>query len=610
MSAAATSTILPTRSELPVERTWDLGRMFTDEAAWQAEFAACEERLEGIGEFAGTLADGASRWADYIDARTGLWRPLMQVMMWASLQTSTDATDEAAQARAGRVWGLLARASAATAFEDPELLSIGIDTLREWVRDEPRLANQAHAVERLERYAPHTRSAEVEALFGLASEPFGAAGQAYGMLTNTELGLGKAIDADGEAHEIAQGSIGRLLASPDRALRESAWAGYADAYLAKKRTLAACLGGAVKRDVFFMRARGYESSLASSTLSGHIPPEVCLNMLEVYRENLPTWHRYWRLRARALGVDSLRPWDLKAPLSTTPPRIGYEQAVSWIVEGVKPLGADYAETVRRGSLEGRWVDALPNRGKRQGAFSAGAPGTPPYILMSWSDDVFSLSTLAHELGHSMHSWLSHRAQPLHYSRYGMFLAETASNLTQALVRDWMLDHHADDDAMVLAILEEAMANFYRYFFIMPALARFEIAMHERAEGGQPIGADTLTGLMADLLAEGFGEAMPFGEDRDRMGITWAQFPHLYSNFYVYQYATGISAAHALAGRLRSGEHGAREDVLGFLSAGSSDFPLRTLERAGVDMRGREPVEAAFGALSEVVDRLEAVLGSA
>jgi oligoendopeptidase F len=581
--------------------------MFADEAAWTVELEACEQRLAAISDFAGTLHQGPGRWADYIEARDALWKPLMQVMMWASLQTSTDATDEPAQARAGRTYGLLARAAAATAFENPELLAIGIDTLREWVAADPRLAAQAHAVEQLARRGPHLRSAEVESLFGLASEPLGAANQAYGMLTNTELDLGQAVDADGEAHEVAQGSIGRLLASPDRSLRESAWRGYADAYLAKKRTLAACLGGAVKRDVFFMRARGYDSSLSASTESGFIPPEVCRGMLEVYRENLPTWHRYWRLRERALGLDAIKPWDVKAPLSTDPPRIEYEEAVAWIVEGVAPLGPDYAETVRRGALEGRWVDVLPNRGKRQGAFSAGTPGTPPYILMSWTDDVFSLSTLAHELGHSMHSWLSHRAQPLSYSRYGMFLAETASNLTQALVRHWMLEHHAGNEAMELAILEEAMANFYRYFFVMPALARFEITMHERAERGQPIGADTLTGLMADILEEGYGDAMPFGEHRDRMGITWAQFPHLYSNFYVYQYATGISAANALAARLLGGETGARGDVLGFLSAGSSDFPLPVLERAGVDMRDRAPVDAAFAAMGGVVDRLEALL---
>ncbi len=596
---------LPTRAELPIERTWNLDAIFPSLAAWEAAIVASEQRIDAIPAFAGTLHAGAAAWADFLAAKEELWTDLMKALVWASLQSATDALDSTAQAQTGRARGLATRAAAAMAFEEPELLAIGIDTLREWVREEPRLHEMGHVVEQLARRAAHVRSAEVEEVLGLAGDALGAAGEAYGMLTNAEMDFDPAADSEGDEHEVAQSSINRLLASPDRVLRQSAWRAYADGYLGKRRTLGACLGGAIKRDVLHVRARGYGSSLEAATEPGFIPPDVCRGMLDVFAENLPTWHRYWAIRRRALGVDGLRPWDVKAPLSTAPVHVGYEQGVEWIVSGVAPLGEEYARTVRAGALEERWVDVLPNRGKRQGAFSSGVPGTPPYILMSWTDDVFSLSTLAHELGHSMHSWLTWRAQPLQYGRYGMFVAEVASNLTQALVRGWLLEETRDDPAMQLALLEEAMANFYRYFFVMPSLARFELAMHERVERGQAVNADIMGGLMADLLAEGYGDQMPFGEDRERMGVTWAQFPHLFANFYVYQYATGISAAHALAARLLSGESGAREDVLGFLSAGSSRFPLDALASAGVDMTSRAPVDAAFAALGDVVDRLEA-----
>ncbi len=283
----------------------------------------------------------------------------------------------------------------------------------------------------------------------------------------------------------------------------------------------------------------------------------------------------------------------------------YEQAVEWIAEGVAPLGEEYVKVMREGALQGRWVDVYPNQGKRMGAFSSGAVDTKPFIFMSYNDDIFSMSTLAHELGHSMHSYLAWRSQPFVYSNYGLFQAEVASNMHQALTRRHLLATNTDPGFQV-AVIEEAMSNFYRYFFIMPSLARLELEIHEHAERGGAITAGYLNNLMADLMMEVYGSEVEVSErDRERIGSTWAQFhTHLYSNFYVYQYATGIAAADHLAGRVAAGDPAAVGSYLSFLKSAGSMYPLEGLRMAGVDMTSPEPVEAAFATMSSMVDRLE------
>ena len=327
-------------------------------------------------------------------------------------------------------------------------------------------------------------------------------------------------------------------------MRRTAWTHYADAHLAFKNTMANCLLAGVKQDVFKARAHRYNSSLEAALDAGNIPAAVFHNLIDVYRANLPTWHRYWRVRRQALGLDVLCEYDIKAPLTDKPVRVPYEQAVEWIAAGMAPLGEEYVNTLRRGTLEERWVDIYPNKGKGAGAYSYGGPGDHPFIMMSYTDDLFSLSTLAHELGHSMHSYHTWESQPLIYADYSLFVAEVASNFYQALVRAHLFETQDDPDFQI-GLIEEAMANFHRYFFIMPTLARFELEIHERVERGESFNADQLIELMADLFAEGYGGEVEM--DRARTGITWAEFSsHLYANFYVFQYATGISGAHALA----------------------------------------------------------------
>jgi oligoendopeptidase F len=369
--------------------------------------------------------------------------------------------------------------------------------------------------------------------------------------------------------------------------------------------MAATLAATIRQDVFNARARGYETSLHASLAPNNIPVEVFHNLIEVFRKNLPTWQRYWRLRRKLLGYDTFHVYDIKAPLTSTKPVVPFHQAVEWISEGMKPLGEEYVNILRHGCLEARWVDYALNKGKREGAFSSGSMGTRPFIMMSYADDVFSLSTLAHELGHSLHSNYSRIYQPFIYSRYSLFVAEVASNFNQAMVRRHLFETQTSPEFQI-SLIEEAMSNYHRYFFIMPTLARFEHELHSRLEKGLPVSADILIGITADLFKEGYGDEVDF--DRDRIGITWAQFGHMYMNYYVYQYATGISGAHALVDGILSGKPGAAQKYLDFLRLGGSMYPLEALQMAGVDLTSPEPVEKAFAVLSGLVDRLEKLAG--
>jgi oligoendopeptidase F len=568
-------------------------------------------RLPDLEEFKGHLGDSPEMLADWFDANERAHRLMAKLMVYSTMAYSVDVGNQEAAARADRARSVSARLGAAASFAVPEMLTIGLPKLREWVTSTPRLSHLGHYFDRLERLQKRIRSAEVEELLTQVSDPLATALTAHSVLANTDLKFAPAVGTDGELHEVAQGTIAALLTSPDREVRRTAFESYADQHLAMQHAMAASLAGGVKRDVFFARARSYASSLEAALEPSHIPVEVFHNVVRTFREHVGTWHRYWRVRREALGLEVLRPYDTRAQLSATTLEVPYERAVDWVAEGVAPLGDEYVKVLRRGALTDRWVDVYPNKGKRMGAFSTGAMDTRPFIFMSYNDDIYSMSTLAHELGHSMHSYYTRGTQPYVYSNYGLFQAEVASNMHQALTRRHLLET-TTDPVLQTAVIEEAMSNFYRYFFIMPSLARLELEIHERVERGGALTADYLNHAMADLMIEVYGSEVDVGErDRDRIGSTWAQFhTHLYSNFYVYQYATGIAAADHLVGRVAAGDPKAVESYLTFLKSGGSMYPLEGLRMAGVDMTSPEPVEAAFATLASMVDRLQKLTSSA
>lgn len=597
-------TALPLRSEIPVEQTWDLDSVYPTPADWEAACAELTAQLPALAAFRGRLAEGPATLLALLTPLQEAGVLLGKIMIYASNGASVDTGDQVAAARAGQARTLMANYAAAVAFVDPELMAVGLAQVDAWIAATPELAFFSHYVDRLRLRQDHVRSGEVEEVLALTGDPFSGPYNIYGMLNNADMVFRPAVAADGTELEVGQASIGALVTHPDRAVRRSAWESYADGYLAFKNTHAATFTAGVKQNVFNARVRGYTSSLHASLGPNYIPVEVFHNLIAVFKQHLPTWQRYWRLRRRALGLEALGVYDIKAPLAGAKPVVSFEQAVEWIAAGMAPLGEEYVAALRSGCLEERWVDRARNKGKREGAYSSGSHGTHPFIMMSYQDDLFSLSTLAHELGHSMHSYNTRRTQPFIYGRYGLFLAEVASNFNQAMVRDYLFRTQTER-AFQIGLIEEAMSNYHRYFFIMPTLAQFELEAHARAERGAPLSADILNGIMADLFAEGYGGEVDF--DQPRIGITWAQFGHMYMNFYVYQYATGISAAHALAQPILAGDQAAVGRYLDFLKSGGSRYPLETLQRAGVDMTTPEPVEAAFGVLAGLVDRLEGLM---
>jgi oligoendopeptidase F len=592
---------LPRRNEVSLSNTWDIGSIYATPEAWEAAFAQLEAELPSLASYRGKITESAAALLNWLHVNDRLEPEVRRLFNYANLAFDVDATNQHNAARFGKAQGLAARFAATTSFARPELLTLDRERLDRFMREEPGLVTYRHFFDNLLRLREHVRSAEVEEVVAQASEALSTPYNAYGMLANADLKFADARNSKKRRAQVAQGNIDELLSSPDRDLRRTAWESYADGYLGMRNTFAEIMAGKVKATVLNSRVRKFPDSLTASLSASNIPNAVYHNVIDACNRHLPLWHRYWDVRRRALGLEKMEMCDIFAPLAA-PPTVTYKQSVAWICDGLMPLGDTYASTVRKGVTKERWVDIYPNQGKRDGAYSSGTFGTKPFIFMSYSDQgLGSLSTLAHEIGHSMHTLLSCQTQPYVYSDYPLFAAEVASNFDQALVRAHLLtlDNGRDFE---IAVIQEAMDNFHRYLFLMPILSQFELHIHRQVEQGEALTADAMSNHLAELFKRGYGEAVHV--DEPRAGITWTQFSHLYADFYVWQYASGIAAANALADAVLKREPDAVERYLQFLKAGGSLYPLDLLKLAGIDMTRPEPMDRAFGVLEGFVDRLE------
>jgi oligoendopeptidase F len=573
---------LPARAEVSQDSTWDLSSVFASVVEWEAACNSVEDEIPKLAAFRGRLAGTAQVLFEWLFLSSKASEATDRAMMWADCSSDEDTADQERASRVARIMAISSRVQAAMAFAKPEILAIGETRIREFIDGYAPLAPYRHYFDTIFRQAKHTRSGEIEEVLAQARLPFATSSTAYTLLCNAEMRFADAVDSQGRTYEVAQGTIEELLHSGDRSLRETAWKSFADGFLAAKSTIAALLCGKGNSVSFTARVRQFPDPLTASLTPKNIPVTVYENVINACNKHVPLWHRYWEIRRRALGVERLSCWDVFAPLGKGY-SLSYPEAVSHICRGLEPLGSEYVEAVRKGCTAERWIDYARNTGKRSGAYSSGAYGTRPFILMSYSEQagVSSMSTLAHELGHSMHSLLTNRKQPYVYSNYSIFVAEVASNFDQALVRAYLL-RTVKEPEFRRAILEEAMQNFHRYFFLMPILSQFELHLHQSLYAGRSLGADEMSAYTEELFKRGFGDAVDV--DGARLGITWAQFPHLYSEFYVWQYASGIGAANVLAAAVDRGDTGARERYLQFLEAGSSLDPLDALSGAGVDLR--------------------------
>ena len=589
---------LPARHELDPQYTWNLQSLFSDETAYETEYEATEKALGPIKDRQGKL--DASNLYDFLEELFDTTARIRRLGAFASLPTSADSNDQEAKARLGRFMALAAKANEASAWIEPEILAIGQDALSAFKETDSRLEKYDRYFDRMEARREHVRSGEVESLLGALADPFGGAQRARGSLVSSDMTYDPVLDQEGSTSEVAPSTIDGLMSNPDRDIRRQAFSNYADAFLGFRNTLSDLYVTRVKQAVFSARARSYQSTVEEALAPREVPRAALDSVLRVFNERLPVWHRYWAVRRKLLGVEKLEPWDVFAPLSRNPLHIPYESSIEWITEALQPLGSEYVTRMEKGLREERWVDVYPNKGKREGAFAAHAPGSQPFIMMSYDNGTGGLSTLAHELGHAMHAQLTMANQPVVYGGYSMVVAETASNLNQALLFPHLLEN-SDEVEFKIAIIEEALYNLHRYFFIMPTRVRFELEVHAAAERGEGRTAGRLLQIAGDLFREGYGDEI---EVDDRTAITWAQFQHLYIPFYTFQYASGISAAAALADDLRNDSAGARERVLSFLSSGDRLDPIETLKLAGVDLTTDAPIEKAFDSVENYINQLE------
>ncbi|SIT68785.1 oligoendopeptidase F [Edaphobacillus lindanitolerans] len=593
-----------TRNQVPAEETWRLEDIFASDEDWNEEYKAVEE-LSGKAEtYRGTLGEGPEQLLEALRYRDELFERLQRLYTYAHMRYDEDTANSHYQAMDSRVKTLYVKVATAFSFFTPELLSVDEAKLKRFVDESEGLSLYRQALEEINAQRPHVLPAEQEALLAQFSEVAGSSSETFGMLSNADLEFPMIKDEDGKDARLTHGRYTTFLESGDRSVRESAFRAMYDTYGKFRNTFASTLAGNVKANNVNARVRNYSSAREAALSGNHIPESVYDNLVGTINKNLPLLHKYVALRKKVLGVDELHMWDMYTPLvKDVDMKIPYEKAKGMMLEGLRPLGDEYAAILREG-LENRWVDVRENKGKRSGAYSSGSYGTNPYILMNWHDNVNNLFTLAHEFGHSVHSYYTRKTQPFVYGDYTIFVAEVASTCNEAILNDHLLKTLTDEQQKMY-LLNYWLEGFRGTVFRQTMFAEFEHKIHKLDQEGVALTADKLTEVYYALNKKYFGEDLAVDEE---IGLEWARIPHFYYNYYVYQYATGYSAAVALSNKiLEEGEPAVDRYIGEFLKAGSSDYPIEVLKKAGVDMTTSEPIEAACREFGEKLAELEKLL---
>lgn len=594
---------LPSRSEIKVEDTWKLEDIFASDDAWEKEFEEVKALIPQMEKFKGKLGESAQTLYDALQEQDELTMRVSKLYTYAHMRYDQDTTNSFYQGLNDRIKTLYTQIASALSYVTPEILSIEESKIKQYMAEHKELKLYAHALDEITRERPHILSESEEALLAQASEVLGSSSNTFGMLNNADLEFPSIKDENGEEVEITHGRYIRFLESSDRRVREEAFKAVYETYGKFKNTFASTLSGTVKKDNFSARVRHYNSARHSALSTNNIPEEVYDNLVKTVNDNLHLLHRYIDLRKKVLGIEELHMYDLYTPLvKDVKMEVTYEEAKDYILKGLKPLGEDYRNVLKEG-FENRWVDVHENKGKRSGAYSSGTYGTNPYILMNWQDNVNNLFTLAHEFGHSVHSYYTRKTQPYPYGDYSIFVAEVASTCNEALLNDYLLKT-IDDEKQRLYLLNHYLEGFRGTVFRQTMFAEFEHDVHVRAQNGEPLTPELLTKLYYDLNKKYFGDNLVIDEE---IGLEWARIPHFYYNYYVYQYATGFSAAAALSKQILEEGDAAVERYVGFLKSGSSDYPIEVLKKAGVDMTTSQPIEEALAVFEEKLTEMERLL---
>jgi oligoendopeptidase F len=590
------------RSETPEKYQWNLKLIYASADAWEADFNKIESHVAAVEAFKGNLSSSVAQLKRAFDVQTDLDLLIEKLYVYAHLLSDEDTRNSTNLGLNDRIRSKAADAGARLSWMDPELLETPVEALSKFQKD-PILKDYARRIEHLVRSKPHQRSAEVEEVLSLASESLGVGHKAFNLLENADMKFPNVKDAKGVEHELNSASYSSYLESDDRILRKNAFEGYCGAYSQYQNTFAATLDGHVKKQIFYSKARRFNSAMEASLFSDAIPKEVYNGLIDTVHQHLPLLHRWVSLKKKLLKLDDLSLFDLFMPMvKPANVEIAYDEAMKMVVEGAKPLGTNYVEALEKAFSE-RWIDVYYTTGKRGGAYSSGMYKTVPYILLNHKNNLNSTFTLAHELGHSLHTYFSNSTQPYPTASYPIFLAEVASTTNEMLLH-FHLNAQAKTKEMKLYLLDHLFNQFRGTLFRQVQFAEFERDIHAMAERGEPLTAETLSNHYATLNKKYYGPEMNISEVSK---FEWSRIPHFYYNFYVYKYSTSFAAAQYFARKIYDGDTATREKYLELLKSGGSQDPLETLMKAGMDLRDSKPIESAFKVLEDALNEFEALI---
>lgn len=591
------------RADAPVETTWKLEDIYPTPEAWEEDAKALAELNERIAGYRGHVMESAKSLCETITLDEKISFLLGKLYSYAVMRSHEDTAAEGPKALAARATQLYVKAAEATAYITPEILAAADGIVDRYVDEEPRLRPYRLMLKRILRRKPHTLTAEQETIMAAMGELAGAPDEIFSMLTDADLNFGTITDEKGATVPLTQESYGRYIASPDRRVRREAFDGLLGTFARYGNTLGAAYAASVKKDATFARLRNYPTTLNAELDPDEIPVEVYHGLVTAVNDALPALHDYVALKKNVLGVDHAEPYDLYAPLSTDPQKTyTYEEAQKIVLEALAPLGEDYLAIMRRAMTE-RWIDVYENKGKRSGAYSWGCYGVHPYMLLNYGGTWRDVSTLAHEGGHSIHTYLSNASQPQAYADYTLFVAEVASTVNETLLAEHVLAN-ATSDAEKIFIISQQLELIRQTIYRQTLFAEFELQTHTMAEKGQPLTPETMNRMWTELNTRYYGPEVGANAN---LAVEWSRIPHFYRAYYVYQYATSLAAALTLADGILHGGPEKRDAYIGLLKGGCSKDPITLLRDAGVDMSTPDPVRRALSIFAEKTRTLKGLL---
>lgn len=594
---------LPKRSEVRVEDTWRLEDMYVNKAAWEKDLEKSKKLGEEVVKFEGKVGASAKNLLTFLDKSTELEQTIEKTFEYASRLHDQDTGNTEHQAMTAKVFSVYSEISAATSFGQPEIVALDDATLDKFYKEEEKLSFYRAYIDEIRRLKAHSLSAELEKVVAMTQEMAQTASETRGMLDNADMLFPEVNDENGEKVRITHGRFVRLLESGDRKVREETFKAFYSEYAKYLNTYASLYNGQVKQQIFYAKVRKYNSTLEAAVDSNNVSPKVYKILVDTVNANLDKLHKYVSLRKKCLGLDELHMYDIYTPMiPDVAKKYTFEEAKELVLKAVAPLGEDYVSIVKKGFDE-RWVDVYENQGKRSGAYSAGCYGVHPYVLMNFSGSLDEVFTLAHEMGHAMHSYFSNETQPYIYSHYKIFVAEVASTTNEMLLLDYLLKHTEDRD-MKFYLLNHYLDSFKGTIYRQTQFAEFEMLTNKMVEDGEALNKDNLNKLYLDINKKYYGEDMI---SDDEIAYEWARIPHFYYDFYVYQYATSLSASVTIAQKiLKEGEPMVKK-YREFLSSGCTLPPVDLLRRMDIDLETPAPIQDALDVMGDVLKEMESMM---